>query len=121
MEALIHEEARALIDVVEAGTREAKFDILPLLPVLSINILWSIMAGKRHDIRDRKFTRLTDAVLAFFSSGNAIDPANFYQVLQQVPIINSRFKRQNANIRDIQNFIEVIIDIVPLQKLLFIS
>jgi cytochrome P450 len=107
METLIHEEARALLDVVGASSHEPTFDVLPLLPVLSINILWTIMAGTRHEITDRKFVRLTDAVMSFFRSGNALDVVNFYPFLQHVPGINAGFKRQTRAVSDIQTFIEV--------------
>ncbi|KAF4523114.1 hypothetical protein B566_EDAN003128 [Ephemera danica] len=109
---LIHEEARALINTINAAISDPDndFDLLPLLPLLSINVLWTIMAGKRHDLDDSEFQKLTRSVLNFFRDGNPINPVRISPFLQKIPIINAAYKRQLACMKEIKEYIQKTID-----------
>ena len=109
MEGLIHEETAALVSLLDrhVASGQEEMDLLPFLPITVINVLWAIMAGKRHDYDDTGFSRLTKAVVAIFRDGRPLDPLLLFPALQKVPIINATHQRQLKESRKIQDYIEV--------------
>jgi methyl farnesoate epoxidase/farnesoate epoxidase len=109
MEAFIHDEAHALIKLVDLRISDEDFDLLPFLSILAINVLWTIMAGKRHDFDDENFLKLTHSVMAMFRLGSQFNPVIFSPTLQNIPIVNSSFKIQTTTTLQIRRFVQVLL------------
>jgi cytochrome P450 len=106
MENIIHEECHALLRNVD--TTDPEFDLLPLLPFSTINVLWTIMTGRRHDFEDKDFLNLTRAVMDFFRYGNPISPVNESTLLQKIPIINASYEKQLKSVNQVVRYIQVL-------------
>ncbi len=63
MDAMISEEADALIDYLKGQGRTFKMHIKELFLVSVNNVIWRIVAGKRtRNIRDAKIVKLTEGI-----------------------------------------------------------
>ncbi|KAF4524066.1 hypothetical protein B566_EDAN013014 [Ephemera danica] len=88
MEVYIHEEAQALFNIME--THE-DYDLLHLLPLLSIRLIWSIVAGGCKD-ENFDFKEFTRTVMSMFNENNAV-LGMIWPVLNKIPVLNASYLR----------------------------
>jgi len=109
----IHEEVSILFDAINRITkkqsdhREVGLDPLKILPAVTINTLWYIIAGTKHELDDANFLQLTQLVLKFFRLGNQASPVGLSKFLQKIPIINSDFRQQEDCGEELNRFVQV--------------
>jgi len=113
MDAYIHEEAAILFgaidDLVEKQPeqKEVWLNIHGILPAMTINTLWYIIAGVKNDLEDESFVRLTKLVLEFMRLGSISSPVLLSKFLQKIPIINSSYKKQEDIGDELNNYMKV--------------
>jgi len=113
MDHYIHEEVAILFGAIDGlvekqpKQKEVGLNIHGILPAVTINTLWYIIAGVKNDLEDESFVRLTKLVLEFMRLGSISSPVPLSKMLQKNPIINSSFKKQEDIGDELNNYMKV--------------
>ena len=111
LEGVIHEEVEECMTQMENKLKETSSSTIPihdLFGVSVVNILWTVMAGKRHRHDDEDFVNLLQNINVIFRSGTPLGSiVARFPLLKYVPYIGDSRRKMEAAQRELTKFLEV--------------
>ena len=111
LENVIHEEVEECLQQIEKRLNQATNSVIPLHDLFAIpviNILWTVMAGKRHDHDDADFVNLIQNVRMIFREGNALGSLGTrFPLIKYLPYLGEPRRRMEAAQRELTRFLAV--------------
>ena len=109
LEGLMHEEVQECMAQMEKKLKiTATIPVHDLFGVSVINILWTVMAGKRHSHDDEEFLHLLQNINVIFRTGTPLGTlVATFPILKHLPYIGDNARKKEAAARELTKFLEV--------------
>ena len=112
LESIMHVEVQECMIQMDKKlklTSNATIPIHDLFGVSIVNILWTVMAGKRHSHDDEDFVNLLHNINVIFRSGTPLgNIVARFPILKHLPYIGDKNRQMEAAQRELTKFLEVL-------------